>query len=316
MTEDVHLQEKLDLLIKKNSWHNRLLFGATFICFSVGIYFLISRQKELLVNKVILENKYALLQKDRDNMFASYERARDSMVFLAARLQEESNIAKLEKTTLSVEKNVFNDRPETNPIAKVLPSKNIDIASSFNASNIMVTPVNERASGKEKITASAKTADKMVIAFDIENHIMQSGITEIYVCISGPDGRIVTVKAFGSGVFTTRERGERQYTAKIPVEYEAGKKKQVQLTWKQSASFAHGAYKIEIYQNGSKIGEATCLIKKGGLFGFVPKNSSLRGHITSGSVHVYIARVNAILFTECARKLSVNSRFIGGNLFF
>jgi len=112
-----------------------------------------------------------------------------------------------------------------------------------------------------------KKVDKLVIAFDVDNRIAQSGQTDVYVSITGPDGKPVTVEALGSGTFTSRDEGEKFFTTKVPVEIEAGKKKHVEFAWKQNSKFQPGAYKIEIYHNGFKIGEATRNLKKGGLFG-------------------------------------------------
>jgi phage shock protein A len=156
---------------------------------------------------------------------------------------------------------------QTTTAAKEVADKKVDIASTFNASNITITPVNEKKNGREKVTTTAKRVDKLVIAFDISNRILQSGSAEVYVCITGPDGKPVTVEALGSGTFTTREEGDKLYTAKVPVEFEAGKTKNVQFAWKQNSEFQRGIYKIEVYHNGFKIGEGTQELKKGGLFG-------------------------------------------------
>jgi len=53
--------------------------------------------------------------------------------------------------------------------------KTVDVASTFSASNIQVTPVNEKKSGKEKTTTTAKRVDKLVVSFDVENRIAKSG---------------------------------------------------------------------------------------------------------------------------------------------
>jgi phage shock protein A len=156
---------------------------------------------------------------------------------------------------------------QTTTAAKAESDKKVDIASTFNASNIAITPINEKKNGREKVTTSAKRVDKLVISFDIDNRIVQSGSADIYVCITGPDGKPVAVEALGSGTFTTREEGDKLFTAKVPVEYEAGKKKNVQFAWKQNSDFQRGNYKIEIYHNGFKIGEGTRELKKGGIFG-------------------------------------------------
>jgi hypothetical protein len=40
----------------------------------------------------------------------------------------------------------------------------------------------------------------------------------------------------------------------------------VSFDWKNDKDFSEGNYKIEIYNNGFKIGESTRSLKKGGLF--------------------------------------------------
>jgi len=172
-----------------------------------------------------------------------------------------------EKTQLTADKEKLTTDLATTTAVKEVAEKKVDIASTLNASNITVTPVNERKNGKEKVTTSAKRVDKLVIAFDVDNRIAQSGATDVYVCITGPDGKPITVEALGSGTFTTREEGDKLFTSKVPVEYEAGKKKHVEFAWKQGSEFQRGNYKIEIYHNGFKIGEGTRELKKGGLFG-------------------------------------------------
>lgn len=146
-------------------------------------------------------------------------------------------------------------------------SKKVDIASTLNASNITITPMHERKDGKDKETTTARKVNKLVIGFDVANRIAQTGQTDVYVCITGPDGKPVSVPALGSGTFTTRDEGDKMFTAKVPVDFEAGKTKSVQFAWKQNSEFQKGDYKIEIYHNGFKIGEGTRELKKGGIFG-------------------------------------------------
>ncbi len=172
-----------------------------------------------------------------------------------------------EKTQLTADKEKLTSDLTATTATKEAAEKKVDIASTLNASNITVTPINETKSGKEKVTTTAKRVDKLVIAFDVDNRIAQSGNTDVYVCITGPDGKPITVEALGSGTFTTREEGDKLFSTKVSVEYEAGKKKHVEFGWKQNSAFQRGNYKIEIYHNGFKIGEGTRELKKGGLFG-------------------------------------------------
>jgi hypothetical protein len=143
----------------------------------------------------------------------------------------------------------------------------IDIGSTLHASNFKIEGIKEKHSGKEKVTTTAKRVDKLRISFDIdENRITQSGPKDIFVCITAPDGNPVAVDALGSGKFTTRDGQERSFTKKIQINYVQGQKEPVQVEWTQNSDFQTGNYKIEIYNNGFKIGEGVRSFKKGGLF--------------------------------------------------
>src|SRR5665647_735792 len=144
----------------------------------------------------------------------------------------------------------------------------IDVGSTLQASNFSIEGIQERNSGKEKVTTKAKRVDKLRISFDIdENRITPSGSKDIYVAITAPDGNPVVVDALGSGKFVTRDGIERPFTKKIQINYVQGKKQPVTVEWSQNSSFQTGNYKIEIYNNGFKIGEGVRSFKKGGLFG-------------------------------------------------
>jgi len=183
-----------------------------------------------------------------------------------AKLTQENQTLTTEKTVLTQEKDKLNVDLQSTTTAKQELEKKVDVASTLNASNIAITPVNERKNGKEQVTSTAKRVDKLVISFDVDNRIAQSGQTEVFVCITSPDGKSVSVPALGSGTFTTREEGDKVFTAKVAVDIESGKKKPVQFAWKQNSDFQRGAYKIEIFHNGFKIGEGVKELKKGGLF--------------------------------------------------
>ncbi len=171
-----------------------------------------------------------------------------------------------DKTQLTADKEKLTSDLSTTTTQKEDLEKKVDIASTLNASNISVTPVKDKKNGQEKVTTTAKRVDKLIISFDVNNRIAQTGQTDVYVCITGPDGKPISVPALGSGTFASRDEGDKIFTAKVPVDIEAGKTKSVQFAWKQSGAFVPGSYKIEIYHNGFKIGEDTKELKKGGLF--------------------------------------------------
>ena len=184
-----------------------------------------------------------------------------------AQLTQDNQQLTADKTQLTADKQQLTTDLSTTTAAKQDLEKKVDVASTLNASNIMITPMHERKDGKDKETTTARKVNKLVIGFDVSNRIAQTGQTDVYVCITGPDGKPVSVPALGSGTFTSRDDGDKIYTAKVPVDFEQGKTKSVQFAWKQNSEFQRGNYKIEIYHNGFKIGEGTQELKKGGIFG-------------------------------------------------
>jgi predicted nucleic acid-binding Zn-ribbon protein len=145
--------------------------------------------------------------------------------------------------------------------------KKVDIASTLNASNISITPVKVKNNGKEKISTVAKRVDKLLVSFDVNNRIIQPGTTDLYVIVTGPDGKPVTTPNTLGNTFVTRDSSSKTFTAKLPVDLETAKSKNVQFAFSPSGHFQQGNYTIQIYQNGFLIGQKTRELKKGGLFG-------------------------------------------------
>lgn len=183
---------------------------------------------------------------------------------IAQLTQDNQNLTQ-DKATLTQEKDVLTTNLASTTATKDSLVQKVDVASTLNASNIDITPIDIRHSGKEKVTSKAKRVDKLVISFDVSNRIATPGMTDVYVCVIGPDGKPVSEQALNSGTFTTRENGDKTFTAKLPVDIETAKKKSVQFSF-APGTFQQGNYTIEIYQNGFLIGQGTRELKKGGLF--------------------------------------------------
>jgi len=182
-----------------------------------------------------------------------------------ARLTGENQVLAANNTQLTQEKQVLQTNLQTATAEKDELAQTVDVASTFSASNIEITPINERRGGKEKTTTTAKKVDKLVVSFDVENRVARSGPADIYVIVTGPDGKVITDPA-GASTLSTRKDGDKPYTYKTTIQYEQGTRKSVQVPLRQD-HFQTGDYKIEIYQNGFKIAEGVRSLKKGGLFG-------------------------------------------------
>jgi chromosome segregation ATPase len=179
------------------------------------------------------------------------------------RLTGENQELTASNTVLTQEKADLTQNLQSTTTEKEELAKTVDVASTFSASNIQITPVDERRSGKEKTTSTAKRVDKLVVSFDVENRIAKSGAADMYIIVTAPDGKVITKEGM---MLSTRADGEKSYTEKVPVDYVQGSRKSVQFPIRNN-DFATGNYKIEIYHNGFKIGEGVRSLKKGGLFG-------------------------------------------------
>ena len=164
---------------------------------------------------------------------------------------------------------ISNSKKRYDSAATVIKQKNdiIDIATTLNASAFNIISIREKNNGSEVSTIVAKRVDKLRISFEVgENHVATSGVKDLYVCITGPDGTPISVEALGSGKFTTRNAEAKFYTQKLEVNYIQGNRQTISFDWRQNSVFETGLYKIEVYNNGFKIGEGIRVLKKGGIF--------------------------------------------------
>lgn len=213
----------------------------------------------------------------KKNVTASeLSRARSLIDQLNGKISDlESQIATLTQQNDSLQQNVAvlssqnqtlaHNLDSTNVVKQVLEKK-VDVASTLNASNITITPVKTRNNGKEKVISVAKRVDKLLVSFDVNNRIITPGTTDLYVVVIGPDGKPVTTPDSSGNTFITRDSNSRTFTAKLPVDLETSKTKNVQFAFAPTGHFQQGNYKIQIYQNGFLIGEKTRELRKGGLF--------------------------------------------------
>lgn len=173
-----------------------------------------------------------------------------------ARLTGENKKLSTDNAQLQQEKSELESDLGKTQVEKEALASIVDQGSTFVASNIEVQAVDERRSGKERSTSNAKRVDKLVVSFDVENRIAKSGPTPITLIVTTPEGQVINA---AENQFETREDGKKSFTAQLEVNYTKGSKQNVQYPVR--GSFASGNYKIEIYQNGYKIGEAARPLK-------------------------------------------------------
>jgi hypothetical protein len=173
-----------------------------------------------------------------------------------------------EKEAVTQQRDSYRRNYDSTSLVVKQKEKIIEVGSTLHASNFDIVGINNKRNGREKITSVSKRVDKFRISFDLdENMITESGNKELYICVTGPDGNPVNLDREGGGTFSTRSGQELPYTQRIDVNYIQNKKQTVSFEWKPTnTNFSKGNYKIEVYNNGFKVGEGYKDLRKGGLF--------------------------------------------------
>jgi uncharacterized phage infection (PIP) family protein YhgE len=177
-----------------------------------------------------------------------------------SKAQEENKQLTVKNQDLTTQNSTLNTNLNTTTKEK---ERLQDIGSTLHASTFSIQALRIKDDGTEKATKSAKRANTIRVAFQIDkNRITPSGPQDLYICITAPDG-----KAFGDGgTISTREDGNKAFSNKVAVQYEQNAVLPVSYDVKNANKFIEGEYKIEVYHNGFKIGEGKTSLKKGGLF--------------------------------------------------
>ncbi len=186
----------------------------------------------------------------------------DDYVKEIERLQGENIQLTADKNNLTNEnKNLSNNLASTEAAKKDAESK-VDVGSTLHASGFNIVAINERNSGKEKSTSSAKRADKFRISFNLdENRIATSGAKQLFIIAKDPTGKVIKEEALASGTINTRQDGQVDFTTKLDVEYKQSEAKFVSFDLRQADKYTKGNYSIIVYQNGFKIGEGVAVLK-------------------------------------------------------
>lgn len=135
---------------------------------------------------------------------------------------------------------------------KVLAEK-VTIASTFNASEISLTPVAVK-NDKEKETSVADKVSKLVVSFAVQNNISEEPVSEVYIIITQPDGKVLKTDVWDAFSIDTRKEGKKSYTRKVRFEYEKGENKKLLFSL-NADDYMKGNYKLQVYHNGYMIGQ-------------------------------------------------------------
>ena len=145
-------------------------------------------------------------------------------------------------------------RTETLTYLKDSLSTQVKKAKELKAENISVEILNIR----DNITNRASKLHKVKVCFTIDNNVLAAkGTRNSYMRIAAPDGIILLSKE--SGMFNYQGK-EIAFSSKRELTYE-GKKTNVCVFWTADSEQAPGKYSIDIFMDGSQIGEQKFSLK-------------------------------------------------------
>lgn len=210
-----------------------------------------------------MKTKIAVVIKKDKVSLEELKKAREMVKELNDKIRAyEERIAELEK-----ENKELNGKNKTLTIERDSTIKQNLVLKKFGSvlytNNIRLTPEHKKKDGTDKETKKAKKTNVLRIAFDIvENHIAESGNKQIYLRLVAPDGKVMSNTANASGSITGEKGDQISYsvvkeialTKDMPV-------KDVTVDWNQEGTYQKGAYNIEIYSEGFKVGSGQVTLK-------------------------------------------------------
>ncbi|MFZ9939303.1 MAG: hypothetical protein ACO3GN_03325 [Bacteroidia bacterium] len=112
----------------------------------------------------------------------------------------------------------------------------------------------------EKLISKASKVEKLKICMTLmENALAKKGNRIIYLRIYDPKGALMMVDGTGSGT-TTLQGKEFKYTALAPVDYNQ-EDTPLCIYWNKGGRFDTGTYKVEVFCDGSLIGNNSITLK-------------------------------------------------------
>jgi DNA repair ATPase RecN len=146
-------------------------------------------------------------------------------------------------------------------VEKTALTKKVDIASAIRVSNVQVTGLAVKGSGKEKTTTTASKTSRLNICFNtMKNDVVASGREQFYVRIINPTGETMTVASQGGGTFKNNREEMVPYSQIKDVDYNNSSTNTCTV-YDPGQPLKAGNYEVEIYNKGFSIGKGTFTLK-------------------------------------------------------
>ncbi len=164
--------------------------------------------------------------------------------------------------TLSNEKAMLVSEKEAIEGERSKLSKKVTAASVVKVTDIEVTGLKMKDSGKAVKKNYAKNVDQLKICFNTTvNETTDAGADIYHIRVVDPQGVTMAVESLGSGVFISSATGEEvKFTTTKDFDYNQDANT-LCTTWSSGQELAKGTYQIELYNKGYLAGKSTFKLK-------------------------------------------------------
>jgi prefoldin subunit 5 len=175
-------------------------------------------------------------------------------------LNSENNGLKTTNSDLRTAKEALADSVYKTTVENRELSEKVTLASALRPMNYAVSAINSRGKERAGEEFKARRVDRVKISFKLaENPLTKKENKTIYMRMIDPTGNVVSDMATGSGAFSFGGK-ETIYTAKQTILY-SNSGQTIEYIYNRGANYEKGAYKIELYADGFRIGQTSFNIK-------------------------------------------------------
>ena len=236
-------------------------------------------------NLTSLINEYDNLKYQNDTIAAQLAKANEMVEQLKRERRFNYNKLKAYQkevgTLRAVMKNYLRQIDSLNTLNKKVIGENVSLRKEISTANLRADVAEERASelqnkvaqgsvlrardialvalnANDKIITRVQKASTLRVDFTVSaNELAKPGNREIYLCITSPDGYLLSTDAMPTFTYQGSKKG---YSASREVDYQ---NEDIDVSvYYRGSGFVAGPYKVEIYMDGNKVGSATVPLKK------------------------------------------------------
>jgi hypothetical protein len=191
-------------------------------------------------------SEYKKLLEVKDQEIATLKVKTDSLT---------SEVGTLNKEKTDLNQNIASLNTTNSELAK-----QVAVASVMKAENITVTAINRKDKELDREEYKAKDVVKLKVTFNLgDNKVARKDNKQIYFRLIEPSGSVLYDAATGGGFFNVDGK-DVPYTDQKKIKFD-NTKQQVGFVYLKGSAYTSGTYKVEVYEDGNKIGHSKFVVK-------------------------------------------------------